>query len=143
MRQAIAHAEAVCSQNGARLTPNRRNVLEVLLRDHRPLGAYEITDLIDWQSRRAAVAQVYRALEFLAKFGLVHRIESLNAYVACNHQRPPHLAQFLVCENCHRVAETADPGLQETLQRLASSVGFTMHAPVIELKGVCSDCSAA
>ena len=81
---AIAHAEAQCAARAQRLTPMRRQVLEVLLSSHRPLGAYEIIDCMQQKTRPAPIT-IYRALEFLCDNGLAHRIESRNAFVACVH----------------------------------------------------------
>ncbi len=138
----VGHAEAMCALQGARLTKNRRAVLEILLVDHVPLSAYEIAERIDWEGRRAAPVQVYRALEFLAGLGLVHRIESLNAFLACSRPGDRHGAQFLVCTDCRRVAEANDRGVRNGIRRLADSAGFQVHAPVIEVAGLCPDCAA-
>ena len=145
---AVAHAERLCAREAARLTPNRRLVLERLLADHRPLSAYEIAERIDWQARRGGPVQVYRALQFLEGLGLVHRIESLNAYIACgqpdsNPQGRPrgdHGAQFLVCQDCGRVAEANDRQVGKVIGALARRAGFEVQAPVIEVRGLCPDC---
>jgi Fur family zinc uptake transcriptional regulator len=137
----LAHAETICADAQARLTDNRRAVFEILLVDHVPLSAYEIADRIDWKGRRAAPVQVYRALEFLADLGLVHRIESLNAFLACSRPGDSHGAQFLVCTDCRRVAEASDTILEKGIRRLADSAGFQVHAPVIEVAGLCPDCA--
>ena len=79
---AIAHAEVLCAARAQRLTPMRRHVLEALLDSHRPLGAYEIIERLGRHGRPAPIT-VYRALDFLRDNGLVHRIESRNAFVAC------------------------------------------------------------
>jgi Fur family zinc uptake transcriptional regulator len=137
----LKRAEAACAAGGARLTPNRRAVLEVLLSDHRPLSAYEIAERIDWQGRKGAPVQVYRALDFFETLGLVHRIESRNAYLACSQADGAHGAQFLVCRDCGRVAEASDSGLERGLRELAGKAGFTVEAPVVEIKGLCPDCT--
>src|SRR5215472_4772220 len=80
---AMAHAEALCTERGERLTPMRRRVLETLAASHRPLGAYEIIDRLADSAPRPAPITVYRALDFLLANGLVHRIESRNAFIAC------------------------------------------------------------
>ena len=82
---AMAQAEAICTERGQRLTPIRRQVLEALLASHKPLGAYEIIDVLATQGGRPAPITVYRALDFLRENELVHRIESRNAFVACVH----------------------------------------------------------
>jgi predicted transcriptional regulator len=79
---AIAHAEVLCAARAQRLTPMRRHVLEALLDSHRPLGVYEIIERLARHGRPAPIT-VYRALDFLRDNGLVHRIESRNAFVAC------------------------------------------------------------
>jgi Fur family zinc uptake transcriptional regulator len=80
---AIAEAEAVCTTRGVRLTPQRRQVLALLASGHRPLGAYEIMDRLAEQGPRPAPISVYRALDFLMENGLVHRLASRNAFLAC------------------------------------------------------------
>ena len=82
---AIAHAEELCAARAQRLTPMRRQVLQALLASHKPLGAYEIMERLARRARPAPIT-VYRALDFLRDNGLVHRIESRNAFVACVHQ---------------------------------------------------------
>src|SRR6201991_4790377 len=82
---ARAHAEAVCAKRAQKFTPIRRQVLGALLSSHRPLGAYEIIDELAKSMPRPAPITVYRALDFLMANGLVHRIESRNAYLACAH----------------------------------------------------------
>src|SRR6202035_1552035 len=102
----MAHAEALCAERGERLTPMRRHVLEILAASHKPLGAYEIMDQAGRSGPHAAPITVYRALDFLRENGLVHRIESRNAFVACvrNHQSDG-LVAFLICERCGAVGE--------------------------------------
>src|SRR5262249_11344265 len=82
---AMAVAEALCAQPGQRLTPTRRKVLAALRASHKPLGAYEIIDRLALKGPRLAPITAYRALEFLRENGLVHRIESRNAFIACVH----------------------------------------------------------
>ena len=96
---AIAHAETVCKQRGQRFTPIRRQVLEALLSSHRPLGAYDVIEELAKRVARPAPITVYRALDFLMEQGLVHRIESRNAFLACahNHDTSSSVA-FLICD---------------------------------------------
>ena len=82
---AITHAERVCKERAQKFTPIRRQVLQALLSSHRPLGAYEVIDELAKSMPRPAPITVYRALDFLMANGLVHRIESRNAYLACAH----------------------------------------------------------
>src|SRR5436190_17656629 len=98
---AMAVAEARCLERGQRLTSIRRKVLAVLLGSHKPLGAYEIIERLEPKGPRPAPITVYRALEFLRENGLVHRIESRNAFIACVHSHAAgELVVFLICEHC-------------------------------------------
>jgi Fur family transcriptional regulator, zinc uptake regulator len=135
---AIAHAEAQCAERAQRLTPMRRQVLEVLLTSHRPLGAYEIIDRLQ---QKPAPITVYRALEFLRENGLVHRIESRNAFVACVHNHNgDDLVIFLICERCGAVGEAPGGAAAEALKASSRAAGFSPRSPLIEVAGVCAHC---
>ena len=137
---AIAHAEKLCAARAQRLTPMRRQVLEALLASHKPLGAYEIMERLK-QAVRPAPISVYRALEFLRDNGLVHRIESRNAFVACVHDHAGSDPMvFLICERCGAVGEAASLAVAQTLKSAARAAGFTRKSPVIEIGGVCNHC---
>jgi Fur family zinc uptake transcriptional regulator len=138
---ALAHAEMLCAARGQRLTPMRRQVLQILAASHKPLGAYEIIDQVAGQGPRPAPITVYRALDFLRENGLVHRIESRNAFLACvhNHQSDA-LVAFLICERCGAVGEAPAGTVGQTLAAAARSAGFLPKMSVIEITGVCSHC---
>jgi Fur family zinc uptake transcriptional regulator len=147
---ALAHAEALCAERSQRLTPIRRQVLEVLLESHKPLGAYEIMERAAERGGRLAPSggrpapiTVYRALDFLRDNGLVHRIESRNAFVACvNNHASGDLVVFLICEHCGAVGEAASAAVTDQLKAAARAAGFTPKTPVIEIGGVCAHCRA-
>src|SRR5882724_8224269 len=88
---ALVRAATICAQSGGRLTPLRRRVLELVWHSHAPVGAYDILDALRRDGRPAAPPTAYRALEFLLGHGLIHRIESLNAFVGCAQPERPHL----------------------------------------------------
>ena len=141
---ALAHAEALCAQRAQRLTPLRRQVLEVLLGSHKPLGAYEIIDHAAQTGARPAPITIYRALDFLRDNGLVHRIESRNAFIACvNNHATGDLVVFLICERCGEVGEAQSATIAGELKSAARAAGFTPKAPVIEVSGICANCRAA
>ena len=138
---ALAHAEALCVKRGERLTAMRRHVLEVLAASHKPLGAYEIIDLVAARGPRPAPITVYRALEFLTGQGFVHRIESRNAFLACiNNHTSDAPVVFLICEHCGAVGEAPSAAVAESVNAAAKSAGFTPKSPVIEISGVCAHC---
>src|SRR5689334_13725485 len=123
---AMAVAEALCAQRGQRLTPIRRSVLATLLDTHKPLGAYEIIERLALAGPRPAPITAYRALEFLRENGLVHRIESRNAFVACVHNHAAEaLVVFLICERCGAVGEASSADVTSTLTAAARAAGFT------------------
>ena len=140
---ALAHAEAICAKRSQRLTPIRRQVLEVLLGSHKPLGAYEIIERAGKGPRPAPIT-VYRALNFLREQGLVHRIESRNAFIACvNNHASEDLVVFLICDRCGEVGEAPSGAIAENLKAAARAAGFTPKTPVIEISGICANCRAA
>ena len=141
---AIAYAEAVCTARAERLTPIRRSVLEALLASHQPLGAYELIDRLAAQGGRPAPITIYRALDFLREQGLVHRIESRNAFIACvhNHESGDPVV-FLICERCGAVGEAASAAVADTIRNASRAAGFTPKTPVIEISGICAHCKAA
>src|SRR5262249_39347591 len=118
-------------------------VLETLAGSHRTLGAYEIMDRMAAQGPRPAPITVYRALDFLLEHGLVHRIESRNAFLACISRHGADAAAttvFLICERGGAVGETSSAAVAETLQAAARAAGFTPKARVIEVSGICAHC---
>jgi len=137
---ALRAAEALCEAGGERLTPLRRRVLELVWASHKPVGAYALLDGLKEDGRGAAPPTVYRALEFLLGCGLIHRIESLNAYVGCSHPGESHVTQFLICSACGTAAELHDRRLGEAIGRSAAEHGFSIVSRVIELSGVCARC---
>jgi Fur family zinc uptake transcriptional regulator len=138
---AIAHAEAICAARHERLTPMRRQVLAALLASHSPLGAYELIDRLAAQGSRPAPITIYRALDFLREQGLVHRIESRNAFIACvhNHESGDPVV-FLICEKCGAVGEAAGAAVADTIKSASRTAGFTPKSQVIEISGVCAHC---
>ena len=140
----LARAEKSCGGRGRRLTPLRRRVLEILAQSHVPLGAYEIVDRLDKTGESAPAMSVYRALDFLVAEGFAHRIESRNAFLACNYGHgSDEVVVFLLCGRCKTVAEVTSGALGRELSKAARGVGFEAHAPVLEIAGICESCRDA
>jgi Fur family zinc uptake transcriptional regulator len=142
IQHALDTAANLCVQRGLNLTAIRRRVLEIVWRSHEPIGAYQILAELAKERDKAAPPTVYRALDFLIEAGLVHRIDSLNAFVGCGEPSQPHIAQFIVCRRCHRVAEIDDPTINALLTERSRAIGFRIEPSSLELKGLCSDCEA-
>lgn len=136
----LARAEAVALTRGARLTPVRRRALEILLEEHRALGAYEVLDRLaaDGFGKQPPVA--YRALEFLVENGLAHRVRRLNAFTACMHPGEAHMPVFLICRVCNTVAEASATPVRAALDRTAAELGFTVERTNVEALGLCPAC---
>ena len=141
--RALARVDATCAEEGLQMTPVRRRVLQILLEQHRALGAYEILDRLRAEGLGSQPPVVYRALDFLIRAGFVHRIETLNAFVACTEGAAGHVPAFLICRQCRRVIETpAEPAIGQ-LERAAQGAGFQIESAVREAGGRCADCRAA
>ncbi len=125
------------------LTRNQSLVMNALADAKGPLSAYSILDELREHGFKAPL-QVYRALDKLVEFGLVHRLESLNAFVACQHPscegENKDSILFVICENCGGVQELVNLALVDTLKSLAHDIDFSLKKAVIELRGVCADC---
>lgn len=136
----VAAVERHCAEHKLQFTRVRRRVLEILLGQHKALGAYEILDQLRAEGLGSQPPVAYRALDFLVSNGFAHRIERLNAFIACTHLDNPHAPAFLICRSCDRVVEAeADPRLGE-LARAAEAAGFVIERTVREAEGLCPDC---
>jgi Fur family zinc uptake transcriptional regulator len=136
----LSRAERTCERRGSRLTGQRRDVLNCVAQSHSAVGAYDIIERMASHGPRPAPITVYRALDFLETHGLVHKIESRNAFVACTHPHEGQPAAMLVCENCGLVAELDMPALFASLAAAAEAQGFRVNRSVVELTGLCAAC---
>jgi Fur family zinc uptake transcriptional regulator len=141
IEEALDAASQLCVARGARFTPLRRRVLELVWGSHQPVKAYDILERLNDEDRGAKPPTVYRALDFLIGQGLVHRLESLNAFVGCPHPGQDHDYQFLICDRCGTVAEIASPAVRSALAEHAAGLGFTIERQTIEVHGTCRDCA--
>lgn len=140
VREALSVAERICRERGLRFTPLRRRVLELVWGSHGPIGAYEVLDRLRAERRRAAPPTVYRALQFLSGERLIHRIESLNAYVGCVNPGERHNAQHLICGLCGAVAEVEVADVSEAIRRRAAEIAFEVRRQTVEVMGLCARC---
>jgi Fur family zinc uptake transcriptional regulator len=141
VHDAVSRAEGLCADRGIRLTAQRRRVLELVWSGHQPIGAYEILERMRDDGTRAAPPTVYRALDFLLEHGLVHRLESLNAFIGCPSPTGDHASVFLICRDCREVTESADPEADATLDRVSLRHGFKAERRVVEITGLCAQCA--
>lgn len=137
---AMTAAEARCKAEGLRLTPVRRRALEILLEQHQALGAYEVLERLQREGLGSQPPAAYRALDFLVRHGFAHRVERLNAFVACSCPGEDHVPGFLICTSCNRVAETLAIRARTLLDSAAEQTGFAINSVLVEAEGTCDAC---
>ena len=134
-------AGGIAEARGERMTRIRRKVLQLLIESPGPAKAYDLLGRLDGEGSPKPPT-VYRALDFLKELGLAHKIESLNAFVACGHASHRHTAIFLICQTCGRAEELHSHAIVPTLKAEAEGVGFSLSHAVIEAHGTCRACAA-
>lgn len=132
--------ETYCKDNGVRASKPREEVLKIIAAAAKPLTAYEILDELAKVITSPKPPTVYRALEALSEHSFVHRIESLNAYIACHENHRHSGSQFMICDNCGRVEEIHLCSVPESLQKQAAAKQFNTTHWNVELHGTCKDC---
>lgn len=140
LKAGMAAAESRCAKEGLRFTPVRRKTLEILLQEHRALGAYEVLDCLREDGFGSQPPVAYRALDFLVANGFVHKIEKLNAFVACANPGISHSPAFMICRECDSVAETQSMPARGALGDAARAAGFVIEKTVVEAEGLCPTC---
>lgn len=141
MQTMLAQAQDHCAAAGLRLTPVRRRTLEILLAEHRALGAYDVLAHLSADGMGSQPPVAYRALDFLVKAGFAHKIEALNAYTACVQPGHAHTPAFLICRKCQTVAEADTAPAKGRLGEAARAAGFVIERTVVEATGLCPDCA--
>lgn len=139
--ETMQKADTHCAATGLRFTPVRRRVLELLVQEHRAMGAYDILEHLTAEGLGSQPPVAYRALDFLVSAGLAHRIERLNAYTACTHPGPAHRPAFLICRLCQHVAEADSTAVSAPLDKTARESGFVIEEVALELEGLCPTCA--
>lgn len=141
VKTAMIAAEARCADEGLQFTPVRRKALEILLQEHRALGAYDVLDRLREAGFGSQPPVAYRALDFLVAHGFAHKIERLNAFVACAHSGTRHSPAFMICRLCESVAEAHATPARGALGQAARDAGFRIERTVVEAEGVCPACA--
>ena len=136
-------AEDDCAVRGLKFTAVRRRSLEILLREHRAMGAYDLLAVLADDGHSAQPPVAYRALDFLVTAGFAHKIERLNAYIACCHLGSDHTPAFLICRNCRAVGEANASQVEIRLDAAAQAVGFVIERTVVEAEGLSPNCQDA
>jgi len=133
----------VRSRGGLRLTPVRRRALEILLENHRAMGAYDVLKRLATDGFGDQPPVAYRALDFLVQHGLAHRIRRLNAYTACMHPETDHAPVFMICRECNAVAEALAQDVRVAVRAVADAARFAVERVNVEVLGLCPACQEA
>jgi Fur family zinc uptake transcriptional regulator len=139
----VREVERACAARELRLTPLRADVLRLVADSKRPVKAYDLLAQISESKAASAPPTIYRALDFLLENGFIHKLESINAFIACHHPGAQHTVPFLICDNCHAAIEMEDERVGHLLDEKARALGFTPQAKTLEVHGLCADCSSA
>ncbi|MFV2053064.1 transcriptional repressor [Aliiroseovarius sp. YM-037] len=139
---ALSAAEQYCAAHKLQLTKVRHRVLEILLGQHRAMGAYEILDQLSAEGMGSQPPVAYRALDFLVSNGFAHKVEKLNAYIACSYPGEVHSPAFMICRACGAVVEAQSRVATGTLGDAAEALGFQIEKTVVEAEGLCPVCKS-
>lgn len=138
----IDDIEAVCKKRNVKLTNQRKIVLEIMLKAETAMSAYDLLDLLKQQEPQAKPPTIYRALEFLLEQGFIHKVESSNSYILCPHfSHPNHVSILFICDHCKQISEKHNDDIENHLALLAKQNHFTIKHSIIEIHGICADCS--
>lgn len=138
----LDRADALSRDAGIRMTPVRRRTLEILLEEHRALGAYEVLERLAEDGFGSQPPVAYRALDFLVENGFAHRIRRLNAFTACMQPGKAHAPAFFICDACGMVAEAPEKAVKNALDDAAGRLGFRITRVNVEILGICPTCAA-
>lgn len=137
----LERAERLCRERDLQFTRLRRDVLQTIAGEAKPMGAYDIAERLSGNGKRVAAVSVYRALDFLTEHGLVHRIASRNAFVSCGHSHGERDGLlFLICRSCGGIDEMTSPAIESQLDHAVAEAGFMPTSRIIEVEGECGAC---
>lgn len=139
--QWLTEAENICAQHGTRLTDLRRMVLELILAEKTPVKAYDLIDRMREKGERITPASIYRTLDFLIENGLIHRVNTLNAYIPCTEEHEDHNVLMFICSGCHKTEEIDDHVLYDTIETRLGTLGMSLKHGCIEIQGTCPKCT--
>ncbi len=139
----VREVEQACNERELRLTPLRRDVLELVAQAGKPVKAYDLLDQLQERHANPAPPTVYRSLDFLLEQGFIHKLESINAFVSCFHPGEDHQVPFLICDRCKNAIEVCDEQVADLITRQARALGFRAQAQTLEVHGVCRECQEA
>lgn len=144
LAKAVERANQAFAEKNLRFTKLRQDVFEEIAATHASIGAYEILAKLADKGTRLAPISIYRAIDALLEAGVIHRLESKNAFFACRRldHRTGRRPIFLSCEKCNAVQEVDSEGIFDTIDRLARDAAFQPRVKFVEVSGLCRSCQA-
>ena len=140
IESAMRDAEEICQVKGLRFTELRKEVLKLIWLSHNPSKAYDILEMLKGKAWSAKPPTVYRALDFLLENGLVHKLDSINAYIGCSHPRDHNRCYFLICTECNEAKECCSPELSKAIEVAWNNNSFRPQRVTLEVLGQCDAC---
>ncbi len=141
IKVALIRAEKICLKRKCKFTPIRKKVLDLIWKSHKPIKAYDLLAQLSSQEFIEKPPTVYRALDFLQDNHLIHRIESMNAYIGCNVEHHDSDSKFFICDECNEVEELVEPQVNKSLIAASKKQGFIPNIVNIEIHGTCAQCA--
>lgn len=138
---AISQADLICSESGVRFTDLRKKVFKIILQNHQPAKAYDVLGTLQKEDASAKPSTVYRTLDFLLEYGLIHKLHSSNSYTICSHPKKHNQCYFLICDDCNEIKECCDKNLTKSVDSIAASNKFNVKNITMEISGLCGVCS--
>lgn len=138
----VRAVEQACAERGLRLTPIRASVLRLVAEAGKPIKAYDLLERMRGGPGAMAPPTVYRALDFLLEQGFIHRLSTINAFLACHHPLAAHQVPILICARCESATELEDERFAHALAEAARGVGFEPSSLSMEVRGTCARCAA-
>ena len=140
IENAITSAKCYCNSNKIQFTPLRERVLRKVWESHKSVKAYDLINNMGSKNEPVKPPIVYRVLDFLLNIGLIHRIDSLNAFVGCQHPFEHENCYLLICENCAVVEESCSDKFTSEINKISQHRRFSPTHTVLEIHGYCAAC---
>ena len=137
----LKQAETLCLERKILFTQLRKTVFKLIWQSHIPIKAYDILQQLQKKDPAAKPITVYRALDFLLKNNMVHKLESQNTYFGCTHPGELHNCYFLVCKKCHIVEEGCKSDLLQNIYTNLKQKNFVVEHVTLEIQGLCKNCT--
>ena len=139
-KKVIQNAEETCLKFSLNFTPIRKKVLEIISSNHKPSRAYDLLEKLRDDGFCDKPPTIYRALDFLIENKIVHKLNTINAYVACFDEESEEISCFLICEMCQEIEEFHNKNLNKVLTNIGKKRGIEIKNLNLEIGFKCQEC---